>query len=199
MNSSTSGTRVGNGQDPKPLARAEWTVAKAPFDFEVIGTLPVLKVNGLVTVTLGMKNLYSFISYQSLHRLHAWVKDVIVDINQIYKPSFCVIDGFWGWEGGEAAMSRGQSISANVVIAGKDVVATDAVGALIVGRDPTQIDKLRLANQVGLGVYDPKDIEILGVPLEKARMNFADVPLEMRAVFKQETIDAGIEAMMARP
>ena len=184
---------------PKPLARKEWMVHKAVLDFEVVGSLAALKVNSGATITMAIKNLYSVIAYDKLFRLHPWLLDVLIDVAQIVKPAFGVVDGIWGWEAGEASLGNGRTVESNVVLAGKDVVALDAVGAMVIGRDPLQIRKLRLANEVGLGVYDPKDIEILWHPFGQVKMMFEDVPAEMKTAPKQSTLDAGIEAMLARP
>lgn len=181
---------------PRPMARPEWPVSKAALDFEMIGSYSVLKVNGFAGVTLAMKNFYSLIGLQKLHVMHPWVAQVLVDLNQILKPSFGIIDGVWGWEAGEAAMGNGRPIKADMVLASKDIVAVDAISALLIGRDPMQIKKFVLSQEVGLGIANPDQIEILGVPIEKARIFFEDLPAEQIPKFKQETIDAGIEAAL---
>jgi uncharacterized protein (DUF362 family) len=58
----------------------------------------------------------------------------------------------------------------DLIIAGKDSVATDATGARIMGFDPHEISHIRRANEKDLGSID--DIEILGEKLENVTRTF---------------------------
>jgi hypothetical protein len=48
------------------------------------------------------------------------------------------------------------------MLAGEDQVAIDAVAAKMMGFDPMSLEYIRLAHDDGLGVGDPRDIEIVG-------------------------------------
>ena len=48
------------------------------------------------------------------------------------------------------------------MLASADQVAIDAVAAKMMGFDPMSLDYIRLAHEDGLGVGDPRDIEIVG-------------------------------------
>jgi hypothetical protein len=50
----------------------------------------------------------------------------------------------------------------NVMLASADQVAIDAVAARLMGFDPMSIKYIRMAHELGLGVGDPRDIEIAG-------------------------------------
>ena len=50
----------------------------------------------------------------------------------------------------------------NVMLASADQVAIDAVAAKMMGFDPMSLEYIRLAHEDGLGVGDPRDIEIVG-------------------------------------
>ena len=50
----------------------------------------------------------------------------------------------------------------NVMLASADQVAIDAVAAKLMGFDPMAIDYIRLAHEDGLGVGDPREIEMVG-------------------------------------
>ena len=58
----------------------------------------------------------------------------------------------------------------DLIIAGKDAVATDATTARIMGLDPHEISHIRTASQKGLGSID--DIEIVGAKLEDVQRPF---------------------------
>ena len=50
----------------------------------------------------------------------------------------------------------------NYMLASADQVAIDAVAAKMMGFDPMRLEYIRLAHEDGLGVGDPRDIEIVG-------------------------------------
>ena len=50
----------------------------------------------------------------------------------------------------------------NVILASADQVAIDAVAAKLMGFDPLSIQYIRLAHERGLGVGDPREIELVG-------------------------------------
>jgi hypothetical protein len=58
----------------------------------------------------------------------------------------------------------------NLILASADQVAIDAIAARIMGFDPLQIRYLRMCHERGLGVADPRDIEIVGDP-DAANLN----------------------------
>jgi uncharacterized protein (DUF362 family) len=114
-------------------------------------------------VTLGMKNMFGLLPDKFKFKYHAnGISKVIVDINTVIKPALTVIDGFVGMEG--RGPTDGTPVKMDLIIAGKDVVATDATAARAIGFDPHEISHIRTASQKGLGNID--NIEILGVRLE---------------------------------
>jgi hypothetical protein len=50
----------------------------------------------------------------------------------------------------------------NVILASGDQVAIDAVAAKLMGFDPLSIKYIRLAHEAGLGVGDPREIDLVG-------------------------------------
>src|SRR5919201_2779018 len=52
----------------------------------------------------------------------------------------------------------------NVILASGDQVAIDAVAAKLMGFDPLSISYIRRAHDAGLGIGDPRDIELVGDP-----------------------------------
>jgi uncharacterized protein (DUF362 family) len=73
-------------------------------------------------------------------------------------------------------------VKAGVLVAGTNCVTTDAVGAALMGFDPmaergtppfeTCDSTLQFGELLGLGTRDLKRIEVLGVPIEKAKVDF---------------------------
>jgi len=61
----------------------------------------------------------------------------------------------------------------NLLLASADQVAIDAIAARIMGFDPLAIPYLRMCHERGLGVADPRDIEIVGdAEAAEARFGF---------------------------
>jgi uncharacterized protein (DUF362 family) len=128
-----------------------------------------LKTHMATKVTLGMKNMFGLLPDKFKGKYHAkGINKVIVDINTVLKPALTVIDGFVGMEG--RGPSGGTPIKMDLIIAGKDVVATDATAARVMGFEPLEIAHIRKAYEKGLGNID--EIEILGSKLDDVRHEF---------------------------
>jgi uncharacterized protein (DUF362 family) len=94
-----------------------------------------LKTHMSTKVTLGMKNMFGLLPDKFKGKYHArGISKVIVDINTVLKPALTVIDGFVGMEG--RGPSGGTPVKMDLIIAGKDVVATDATAARVMGFEP---------------------------------------------------------------
>ncbi len=57
----------------------------------------------------------------------------------------------------------------DILIASADQVAIDAVSAKLQGFDPMDLKFIRLAHELGLGVGDPKEIEIVGYDIDQEK------------------------------
>ena len=128
-----------------------------------------LKTHMATKVTLGMKNMFGLLPDKFKGKFHAnGISSVVVDINSVIKPALTVIDGFVGMEG--RGPVDGDPVQMDLIIAGKDVVATDATAARAMGLDPHQISHIRRATEKGIGNID--NIEIVGEKLEKVQRAF---------------------------
>ena len=128
-----------------------------------------MKTHMATKVTLGMKNMFGLLPDKLKFKYHAkGISKVIVDINTVLKPNITVIDGFVAMEG--KGPTDGTPVKMDLIIAGKDAVATDATTARIMGLDPHEISHIRTASQKGLGSID--DIEIVGAKLEDVQRPF---------------------------
>ena len=128
-----------------------------------------LKTHMSTKVTLGMKNMFGLLPDKFKGKYHAkGISKVIVDINTVLKPALTLIDGFVGMEG--KGPTDGTPVKMDLIIAGKDVVATDATAARVMGFEPMEISHIRRAYEKGLGNID--DIEILCSKLDDVRHVF---------------------------
>jgi hypothetical protein len=60
----------------------------------------------------------------------------------------------------------------NVILASADQVAIDAVAAKMMGFDPMSIEYIRVADEMGLGIGRPQDIELIGDDVSNENWNF---------------------------
>jgi uncharacterized protein (DUF362 family) len=127
-----------------------------------------LKTHLNTTVTLGMKNMFGLLPDKLKGKYHMkGISNVVVDINTVLKPALTVIDGFVGMEG-EGPID-GTPVQMNLIIAGTDVVATDATACRVMGFNPYEIKHIRRAYEKGLG---NSEAQVLGEKLETVKRPF---------------------------
>lgn len=151
---------------PTPLALKRVKIAKTALE-SVIISVPKLKLHRMTGVTLSIKNMMGTMTPKG--SMHRNLRKNIADLASIAKPSIAVIDGIIAGEGHETS---GNPIEMNLVIAGRDPVAVDAVGAAVMGVSPETVKHLRYAEQKGLGTCNLNQIEVVGETIERVRRKF---------------------------
>src|SRR6266487_1545904 len=126
--------------------------------------LPTVKCHIYTTTTGAMKNAFGGLLNTRRHYTHSWIHETLVDLlaiqKEIHSGIFAVMDGTTAGNGpGPRTM---YPETKNVILASGDQVAVDAVAAKLMGFDPLSISYLRLAHEAGLGVGDPREIELVG-------------------------------------
>lgn len=149
-----------------PMALKTVKIAKTALESTII-SVPKLKLHRLAGVTLSLKNMMGTVTPKG--SIHNPLSEKIVDLTSIIKPNIAVIDGIIAGEGHETS---GNPVEMNLVIAGTDPVAVDAVGAAVMGIPPEKVKHLHLAEEKELGTCDLKQIEILGEPIEQVKKKF---------------------------
>lgn len=130
--------------------------------------LPTVKTHVFTTITGAMKNAFGGLLHRNRHWTHAVIHDTLVDLlsiqQDIHPGIFAVMDGTFAGDGpGPRAMRWHEK---DILIASADQVAIDAVSAKLQGFDPMKIRFIRKANDLGFGVGDPSQIEIIGYDIE---------------------------------
>jgi uncharacterized protein (DUF362 family) len=126
--------------------------------------LPTAKCHIYTTTTGAMKNAFGGLLSTRRHYTHSWIHETLVDLlaiqKEIHPGIFAVMDGTTAGNGpGPRTM---YPVVKNVMLASADQVAIDAVSSKMMGFDPLSLQYIRLAHEDGLGVGDPRDIEIVG-------------------------------------
>lgn len=126
--------------------------------------LPTVKTHVFTTITGAMKNAFGGLLHRNRHWTHSVIHDTLVDLlmiqQDIHPGLFAVMDGTFAGDGpGPRAMRWHEK---DIILASADQVAIDAVSAKLQGFDPMKIRFIRKAHEMGLGVGDPREIEIVG-------------------------------------
>jgi uncharacterized protein (DUF362 family) len=126
--------------------------------------LPTTKCHIYTTTTGAMKNAFGGLLNTRRHYTHSWIHETLVDLlaiqKEIHSGIFAVMDGTTAGNG-PGPRTMYPEIK-NVILASDDQVAIDAVAAKLMGFDPLSIKYIRLAHDAGLGVGDPREIEVVG-------------------------------------
>ncbi len=127
--------------------------------------------------TLSIKNAVGMVPRRELDG-HGYMREMhnsphiakmIAEINSVFNPDLIVLDGVTAFvDGGPATGTR---IEANIILAGTDRVAIDAVGIAILrilGTNPhvskgsiIELEQIARAVELGIGISSLKEIEIL--------------------------------------
>jgi uncharacterized protein (DUF362 family) len=126
--------------------------------------LPTVKCHIYTTTTGAMKNAFGGLLNTKRHYTHSWIHRTLVDLlmiqKEIHAGLFAVMDGTTAGNGpGPRTMIP---VIKDYMLASEDQVAIDAVAAKMMGFDPLKLEYIKVAHDDGLGVGDPRDIEVVG-------------------------------------
>ena len=136
--------------------------------------LPTVKCHIYTTTTGAMKNAFGGLLNTRRHYTHSWIHETLVDLlsiqKEIHSGIFAVMDGTTAGNGpGPRTMFPVQK---DVILAGADQTAIDAVAARMMGFDPMTIDYIRLAHEHGVGVGHMDEIEVVGMDISGESWGF---------------------------
>ena len=156
---------------PKGRVIKEAVTYEIATQADVIISVPVMKTHDQTEVTLGLKNMKGLFHDATKRKLHMeGLFDGIADECTAIKPDLVVIDGIIGQEG--LGPMYGAPIEMDLIIAGKDPVATDAVAAHVMGFEPERVRYLRKAEEQGLGTASRANIEVIGEKISSVSRRF---------------------------
>lgn len=168
-------------------------VFKPFLDADVVINLPKMKVHLAGTVTLGLKNWNGIVpnvhpsgEQQGVHRVDLGQK--MADMYRIRKADLTIVDALIGMEG--QGPHAGTPVEMNLVIAGTDTVAVDAVTANIMGFEPMEVPAIRCAGTEKLGEIDLSRIEVVGEPIASVRRFFKRPNGDPIGMYKDITVFA---------
>jgi uncharacterized protein (DUF362 family) len=136
--------------------------------------LPTVKTHGHAVMTGSVKNSFGGLLREVRHYAHKYMHEVLVDLlymqRELHPAVFTVTDGTVAGDGaGPRTMIPRVK---NLILAASDSVAIDAISARLMGFDPMSIPFLRMAHERGLGVADPREIEVVGDDVSMENFGF---------------------------
>jgi uncharacterized protein (DUF362 family) len=141
----------------------EWEICAPLLEVDKFINIPVVKQHGLAGASLGMKNLYGILG-GNRSRLHQSIHQSITDLARYIRPTLVILDAIRvlmrnGPQGGRISDTK----RLDIIAAGMDQVAMDALGVTLLEQDPQDIGYLKLSHQRGLGNMHYKELNIVKI------------------------------------
>ena len=166
------------------------------FDFDVIVSIPVMKMHMHTGVTLAVKNMKGCLWRRSKVELHMLppiggidakpIDVAIADMSWALRPHLAIIDGTVGMEG--LGPSAGKPKPLGAVVVGTDAFAADAVACRLMGTFAEQIAHLRIGAERRYGSIDLKQIDVSPDGWQKWSRPFAAAPENLTIEFPNVTV-----------
>jgi uncharacterized protein (DUF362 family) len=159
---------------PDAYVMERFAIARTALEADVIISVPVIKTHIRTGITCGLKNMKGVLPGDEKKRTHKLGLDHgIVDLNRVVKPTFTIVDGIVGVQGAWGSQTEAADrVPLDLIFAGSDVVAVDAVCAAAAGFDVREILHVQLAAEANLGICDMGLIEVRGERLDDVKHPF---------------------------
>ncbi len=183
-------------KSPREGRKKTYALPETTMSADVMINVPVLKTHQLTGISIGMKNYYGLLPKvrDRVHRgaYHQQADEVLSDVATLQKTDLVLVDGLIGMEG--QGPLEGKPVEMNLVIAGRDMVAVDAVAAAVMGFDPAEVEHLQVARRRGLGECRLEKIAVKGESIEDVRKDFKP-PVAFR--FEHPPVEAVMDRLRA--
>ena len=161
---------------PRGVSLKKVEITRAFMECDVLINMPIVKDHEGIKTTGSLKNIMGATSFSTNHYFHLgngakgyyddvqFLSQCIADANMLRKPTLCVMDAteFITTNG---PFGPGKVTKMQKVIAGTDPVAVDSIGASMLGLNPNDIVKIRLAYEHELGQMSKEKMTIREVEM----------------------------------
>jgi uncharacterized protein (DUF362 family) len=171
-------------------------VCREILEFDMIVSIPVMKMHMHTGVTLSVKNMKGCLWRRSKVKLHMLppvpdsddkpINIAIADLSSVLRPHLAVIDGTVGMEG--LGPSAGRAKTLDVVVVGADAFAADAVSCRLMGTCAEDIPHLRIGAERNYGVIDLERITVTPDYWQDWINPFAKPPENLEIAFPNITV-----------
>jgi len=166
------------------------------LEYDLVVSVPVMKMHMHTGVTLAIKNMKGCLWRRSKVKLHMLepvegdtnkpINIAIADMASVLRPHLAVIDGTVGMEG--LGPSAGEPKAAEVVVAGADAFAADAVACRLMGTSAEAVPHLAIAAARGYGTIDLDAIDVTPENWSDWTVPFAGPPANLSIQFPNVTV-----------
>ena len=137
--------------------------------------MPTVKTHSYTQYTGALKNAFGGLLNYKRHYTHTWIHETLVDLltigREIHPGMFATMDGTTAGSGPGPRTVKPHD--KHVILASADQVAIDAIAATMMGLDWEKLPCIALSHERGLGVGDPREIEVVGdADVAEERWNF---------------------------
>lgn len=146
-------------------------VCREACEYDVVVSIPVMKMHMHTGVTLAVKNMKGCLWRRQKVKLHMLqpvegdddkpIDIAIADLSSVLRPHLSIIDGTVGMEG--LGPGAGEAKPLDVVVVGADAFAADAVACRLMGVEAEDIPHLRIGADRGYGTIDLDAISVTPV------------------------------------
>jgi len=138
---------------------------------DAIISVPVMKTHDQGQITLALKNLKGLVTDGDKRRIHLeGMFEGATDLVAHFKPVFAVVDAIIGQEGMGPLL--GMPVEMDLILAGADLVAVDAIAGRVMGFAPDEVPITRAAAARCLGTLDESQIEVVGERMAVVQRRF---------------------------
>lgn len=144
------------------------SIARKAMEADKIINVPVLKTHNQCKVSLGIKNFKGCLDRKSKILCHARDEELDHMFPRIVEKlpvALTVIDGIFALAKGPGA--TGKALRKDILVASRDVLACDVVGAALLGYDATEVEHLKYFARRNRGGIELPNIEVRGEDVEK--------------------------------
>ena len=142
----------------KGVVLKEASVGKVILDADVLINMPVAKTHGSAVLTMAMKNhMGTVFDRWAMHK--AGLHQAIADLASFVRPTLNIMDAMKIMTD-RGPKGPGPLLNKKMLAASTDQVALDAFGATLFGMTWKDIPYIVRAQEMGVGVADPKLIEV---------------------------------------
>lgn len=157
-------------------------VFKPVMEADVIVSIPKMKTHDQTEITLSIKKLKGLLSDKFKRAMHQeGLFEGVIDLMSVLRPHLAVVDGIFCQEG--LGPIFGKAVEMDLILASKDLVAVDSVAGQVMDFKPEEVLLTMMGAKRGLGVYQGKDIEVVGEKIETVKRRFLrsseDIPVKV--------------------
>lgn len=146
----------------------ELSLAEKALEADKIINVPVLKTHNQAKVSLGIKNLKGCLNRKSKMFCHGAETDLNYTFPHIIEKlpvALTIIDGVFGLAKGPGPTGKAERL--NLLVASRDPLAADVVGAELLGYKAKEVEHLAYYAKRNGGSVDINDIEVRGADVNK--------------------------------